>query len=111
MIFISTITRQRIHQVLEEAWKLFEKGKRSISTKKLNDYLIEITTKNLPPSYGGRLVKIKYATQVSCEPSVIALYTNFPDKIKISYVRYLENQIRKFFDFRGIPLFLSFRRK
>ena len=111
MIFISTITKQRIHQVLEKAWKLFEKGKRFISTKKLNDCLIEITRKNPPPSYGGRLVKIKYATQVSCEPSVIALYTNFPDKIKISYVRYLENQIRKFFDFHGIPLFLSFRRK
>ncbi len=111
MIFISTVTKQRIHQVLEHAWKLFEKGKKSVSTKKLNDCLINIIAKNPPPSDAGRTVKIKYATQVSCEPSVIALYSNFPDKIKVPYTRYLENQIRKFFDFNGIPLFLSFRKK
>ena len=111
MIFISTITKQRIHKVLVEAWELFQKGKRSISTKKLNDYLIEIIAKNPPPADAGRVVKIKYATQVSCEPSVLAFYTNFPDKIKVPYIRYLENQIRKFFDFQGIPLFLSFRKK
>ena len=111
MIFISTITKQRIHKVLAEAWELFQKGKRSISTKKLNDCLIEIIAKNPPPADAGRVVKIKYATQVSCEPSVLAFYTNFPDKIKVSYIRYLENQIRNFFDFQGIPLFLSFRKK
>ena len=66
--------------------------------------------KNPPPTDAGRAVKIKYATQVSCEPSVIAFYTNYPNKIKVSYARYLENQLRKVFDFKGIPLFLSFRK-
>jgi GTP-binding protein len=111
MIFISIITKQRIHQVLEKAWEIFQRGQRTISTKKLNDSLIEIIEKNPPPSESGKVIKIKYATQVSSEPSVIALYTNFPDKIKTSYIRYLENQIRQYFNFQGIPLFLSFRKK
>ena len=111
MIFISTITKQRIHQVLEKAWEIFQRGQRTISTKKLNDSLIEIIEKNPPPSESGKVIKVKYATQVSCEPSVIALYSNFPDKIKTSYVRYLENQIRQYFNFQGIPLILSFRKK
>ena len=73
--------------------------------------MIKIIEKNPPPAEQGKLIKIKYATQVSREPAVIALYTNYPDKIKISYQRYIENQIRKVFDYNGIPLVLSFRKK
>ena len=111
IIFISTITKQRIHLVLESAWEVFNRGKNVVSTRSLNDNLIKIIEKNPPPTEQGRLVKIKYATQVSKEPAVIALYTNYPDKIKVSYKRYLENQIRENFNYKGIPLALSFRKK
>jgi GTP-binding protein len=111
MIFISTLTKQRIHQVLQTGWDVYQKGKNVVSTSKLNDNLIKIIEKNPPPAEQGKLIKIKYATQVSREPAVIALYTNYPDKIKISYQRYIENQIRKVFDYNGIPLVLSFRKK
>ena len=111
IIFISTITKQRIHLVLESAWEVYNRGKNVVSTRSLNDNLIKIIEKNPPPTEQGRLVKIKYATQVSKEPAVIALYTNYPDKIKVSYKRYLENQIRENFNYKGIPLALSFRKK
>lgn len=111
IIFISTITKQRIHLVLESAWEVFNRGKNVVSTRSLNDNLIKFIEKNPPPTEQGRLVKIKYATQVSKEPAVIALYTNYPDKIKVSYKRYLENQIRENFNYKGIPLALSFRKK
>ena len=111
ILFISTLTKQRIHRVLEVAWDVYSRGRKMISTKKLNEVLSKILSKNPPPSEHGKAIKIKYATQVSFEPLVIALYVNYPKKIKTSYKRYMENQIRKNFDFMGIPINLSFRRK
>ena len=111
ILFISTLTKQRIHRVLEVAWDVYSRGRKMISTKKLNEVLSKILAKNPPPSEQGKAIKIKYATQVSFEPVVIALYVNYPSKVKTSYKRYMENQIRENFDFLGIPINLSFRRK
>ena len=111
ILFISTLTKQRIHRVLEVAWDVYSRGRKMISTKELNEVLSKILAKNPPPSEQGKAIKIKYATQVSSEPVVIALYVNYPKKVKTSYRRYMENQIRENFDFMGIPINLSFRRK
>ena len=111
ILFISTLTKQRIHRVLEVAWEVYIRGIEKISTKKLNEVLSKILAKNPPPSEQGKAIKIKYATQVSFEPVVIALYVNYPKKVKTSYRRYIENQIRENFDFMGIPINLSFRQK
>ena len=82
-----------------------------ISTRKLNDVLEKIIAKNPPPAEQGKIIRIKYATQVSRNPAVIALYLNYPNLIKTSYQRYLSNKLRKYFDFFGIPVTLSFRKK
>ena len=111
ILFISTLTKQRIHRVLEVAWEVFSRGREMVSTKRLNEVLSKILAKNPPPSEQGKAIKIKYATQVSLEPVVIALYVNYPKKVKTSYKRYIKNQIRENFDFMGIPINLSFRRK
>ena len=111
ILFISTLTKQRIHRVLEMAWEVYQRGKNLMPTKKINDVLSRLLVKNPPPSEHGKSIKIKYATQVSTEPAVIALYSNYPKKIKTSYRRYVENQFRKNFDLTGIPIHLSFRRK
>ena len=111
ILFISTLTKQRIHRVLEVAWDVYSRGRKMISTKELNEVLSKILAKNPPPSEQGKAIKIKYATQVSSEPVVIAFYVNYPKKVKTSYRRYMENQIRENFDFMGIPINLSFRRK
>ena len=111
ILFISTLTKQRIHRVLEMAWEVYQRGKNLMPTKKINDVLSKLLVKNPPPSEHGKSIKIKYATQVSTEPAVIALYSNYPKKIKTSYRRYVENQFRKSFDLTGIPIHLSFRRK
>ena len=111
ILFISTLTKQRIHRVLEVAWEVYQRGKNILPTKKINEVLSELLLKNPPPSEHGKSIKVKYATQVSTEPSVIALYANYPKKIKTSYRRYVENQFRKNFDLIGIPIHLSFRRK
>ena len=111
ILFISALTKQRIHRVLEVAWGVYEKAQKKVSTKNLNKVLEKIIYKNPPPAEQGKSIKIKYATQVSKEPAVVAMYTNYPKKIKVSYQRYLENQLRNEFDLIGIPIMLSFRRK
>lgn len=111
LLFISALTKQRIHRVLETAWTVFERSQNMISTKKLNEALDRIIAKNPPPAEQGKVVRIKYATQVSRNPAVIALYVNHPKLVKTSYKRYLENRIRDQFDFHGIPVKLSFRKK
>ena len=111
VIFISALTKQRIHRVIEVALEVYKRGKCFISTKNLNELIAAIIKKKPPQSEDGKQIQIKYVTQVSCEPTIIALYTNYPKKIKTHYVRFLENQFRENFDLKGLPVILSFRRK
>ena len=111
LLFISALTKQRIHKVLETAWAVYDRSQNLVSTNKLNDALDRIISKNPPSAEQGKVVRIKYATQVSRNPAVIALYVNHPKLVKTSYQRYMENQLRQHFDFNGIPVKLSFRKK
>ena len=111
ILYISALTKQRIHKVLEVSWSVFSRIKNKIPTNKLNEKLKLIINKNPPPAERGKSIRIKYATQVSEEPFVIALYLNFPNLVKISYKRYLENRIREKFDLLGVSIKLSFRKK
>ena len=111
IIFISALTKQRIHRVLEVALDVHSKAIKKISTNKLNELLKKILIKNPPQSENGKQIQMKYVTQVSTEPTVFALYTNYPKKIKTHYARYLENQFRKNFDLQGVPIIFSFRKK
>ena len=111
LLFISALTKQRIHKVLETAWAVYDRSQNLVSTNKLNDALDRIISKNPPSAEQGKVVRIKYATQVSRNPAVIALYVNHPKLVKTSYQRYIENQLRQYFDFIGIPVKLSFRKK
>ena len=111
IIYISALSTKGIHKVLEEAWKVYKRGKEFLSTKKLNTVIKKITEKNPPIAIQGRNIKIKFAAHVSCEPSVIAFYLNHPKLIGTTYKRYLENQLRLNFQLNGIPFKLSFRKK
>ena len=111
IIFVSALTKQRIHRVLEVALAVYARTKKKISTNKLNELLKQLLTKNPPQSEHGKQIQIKYVTQVSTEPSVFALYTNYPKKIKTHYIRYLENKFRENLDLEGVPIIFSFRKK
>ena len=111
IIFISALTKQRIHRVLEVALEVYARSIKKISTKKLNELLKKLLNKNPPQSEHGKQIQIKYVTQVSTEPTIFALYTNYPKKIKTHYIRFLENQFRENFDLAGVPIIFSFRKK
>ncbi|MBF0154382.1 MAG: ribosome biogenesis GTPase Der [Magnetococcales bacterium] len=83
---------------------------RRISTGILNRWLAGVLERHPLPRHAGHPVKIRYMSQVSVAPPTLLLYANHPDEIHATYRRYLENQLRKEFDFAGAPVRLLFRR-
>ncbi|MBN2805213.1 MAG: ribosome biogenesis GTPase Der [Prolixibacteraceae bacterium] len=111
IIFTSVITKQRVLKAFEVAMKVYENRKNKIKTSELNERLLEAIEMYSPPSVKGKVVKIKYVTQLPSATPVFAFYCNLPQYIKDPYRRYLENKIREFFDFEGVPFTIVFRQK
>ena len=78
-----------------------------LSTATLNTWLADAVADTPPPTYRGRSVKVRYATQVSAGPPTFRLFTNAP--LEPTYLRYLERRLRERFGFAGTPLRLGFR--
>ena len=112
VVFTSVKEKQRILRVLEEAEKVFQNRKRTISTHELNEVMLAAIARHHPPTYRGRIVRIKYVTQVKgAKVPTFLFFTNHPQHIIESYKRYLENQLRANFDFTGTPIHVFFRKK
>ena len=111
ILFISALNKQRIHKALETAMEVFENRKQKIATSRLNEVMSAAIEKTPPPSIKGKYVKIKYVTQLPTHSPTFAFFCNLPQYIKDPYKRYLENQMRKTFDLKGVPIRLIFRKK
>lgn len=111
ILFISALTKQRIHNVIELAMKVYQNRAQRIPTGKLNDIMLEAIEAYAPPTYKGKYVKIKYVTQLPTPTPVFAFFANLPQYIRDPYKRYLENKLRESFDFTGVPITLVFRDK
>jgi len=111
LITISAKSGQRVHKILDEVVKIYERYKQRIPTSKLNEVLKIAMSRHHVPSYNGAVVKIKFATQYQTKPPKIALIANRPDGIHFSYIRYLANFLRENFDFEGVPLDIVARKR
>ncbi len=111
VLFISATSKQRIFKAIETALEVYDRRKQKIKTSALNDYMLKAIEKHPPPSRKGRFIKIKYVTQLPSTTPSFAFYCNYPDYIARSYKNYLENQLRKHFDFLGVPITIQFRKK
>ncbi len=111
IVFTSVITKQRIYKVLDVAMEVYENRRRKIPTSKLNEVILKAIEEHHPPAVKGKFIKIKYATQLPTYAPSFALFCNLPQYIKESYKRYLENNIRKNFNFSGVPIQIFFRDK
>ncbi|MEZ4921892.1 MAG: ribosome biogenesis GTPase Der [Crocinitomicaceae bacterium] len=111
IIFTSTITKQRLHKVLEKAMEVNENRTQKISTSKLNDFVLDIVKRNPPPSVKGKYIKIKFATMLPTHAPSFAFFCNLPQYIKDPYKRYVENRLRENFNFEGVPIRIFFRKK
>lgn len=111
VIFISALEKTRIFKAMETALEVYENRKRKVPTSKLNDVMLKAVQAHHAPVVRGHAIKIKFVTQLPTAVPSFAFFCNFPDDIKTPYRNYLENQLRKSFDFSGVPVRLFFRKK
>ncbi len=111
ILFISALTKQRVYKAIETAVDVFEKRKKRVSTRKLNDVMLPIIENNPPPANKGKYIKIKFCTQLPTQTPQFAFFANLPQYIKDPYKRFVENKLREAFDFKGVPIVIYFRKK
>ena len=111
IIFMSVLNKQRIFKAIETAVKVYENRSRRIKTRELNDIMLPIIENYPPPSNKGKYVKIKFCTQLPTPQPQFAFFCNLPQYVKEPYKRFLENKLRKQFDFNGVPITIYFRKK
>ena len=110
-LYISAQTGLRVDKVVDYADEAYASASKRISTGTLNDVVSEAVAMNEPPTSSGRRLKIYYATQAETNPPSFVFFVNDDTLVHFSYRRYLENYLRKSFDFSGTPIKLTFRRK
>jgi GTP-binding protein len=109
ILFISVKSGQRVDQVMPLALKVQEERLARLTTGQLNRILQEAQDNHAATSSSGRSLRIYYGTQVRSDPPTFMLYCNDPKLAHFTYVRYLENQIRKVYPFSGTPIRLVFK--
>lgn len=111
IIFTSVIEKQRIQKILEKIREVYENRKRRIQTARLNEIMLEAIDRFSPPSVKGKNIKIKYVTQLPTPYPSFVFFGSNSKYVKDSYKRYLENQLRKNFEFTGCPVRVYVRDK
>ncbi|MBQ8982965.1 MAG: ribosome biogenesis GTPase Der [Lachnospiraceae bacterium] len=104
LLFISAKTGQRLPKLFETIDAVIENHSLRVATGVLNEIITEATAMKQPPSDKGKRLKIFYVTEVSVKPPTFVIFVNDKELMHFSYTRYLENQIRNTFGFRGTPL-------
>ena len=111
IIFTSVLNKQRIHKALQEALDVYKRRTQRIKTNALNEVMLPIIEQTPPPATKGKYIKIKYVQQLPTHAPTFAFYCNLPQYIKEPYRRFVENQMRKYFNFSGVPIQIFFRQK
>lgn len=110
-VFISAETGQRIGEIMKAVEFVLERTQTRISTGMLNSLIGDAVAITPPPFVAGRRAKFLYSTQVSTAPPTFALFVNNCDIVPSTYLRYLENCLRKSVDFTGTPIKLLLRNR
>jgi GTP-binding protein len=111
IIFLSALTKKRIHTLFPEIERVFGNYTRRVQTSVLNDVMLDAFFVNPPKMHNGGKVKLFYATQVASKPPTIVLFVNDENVLHFSYKRYLINRLRESFDFEGTPIKLVLRKR
>lgn len=109
-LFISAKTGQRVDKIIPLCEKLNENANRRVKTGLLNEVIFDSTRINEPPMKNGKKLKIFYSSQVATVPPTFVIKVNDPELVHFSYERYLENVLRKNFEFEGTPIKIYFRK-
>jgi GTPase len=104
LLFISAKTGQRMSKLFDMIDVVMQNQTLRIATGVLNEIVVEATAMHQPPADKGKRLKIFYTTEVSVKPPTFVIFVNDKKLMHFSYLRYLENQIRETFGFKGTPL-------
>lgn len=111
IVYLSALTRKRLHTLMPEVIKVYQNSTKFIATNLINDCIKDAYNLNLPPSYKGKRLKIYFCNQTMIQPPTFNIQVNNKSLVHFSYQRYLENKIRESFDFEGTPIVLKFKNK
>lgn len=111
VVFISALNRQRIYQALDTVLDVYNRLSEKIKTSALNEVLLPIIGATPPPGIKGKTVSIKYIQQLPSNSVCFAFFCNLPQYVSESYQRFLENQLREHFNFKGVPIRIFMRKK
>lgn len=111
IVFVSALTGLRVHKLLSLVLEVDTERRRRIPTHEVNEVLRELVGRAKPPHSQGRPVKFLYATQVGVAPPTFVVWSNLPEAVPESYLRYLHNGFRQRWGFRGVPLRINLRRR
>ena len=111
MLSLSAMTGQRVAKLFPLIDAVFAEGRRRVSTAQLNGFLQTVTRQHPAPMYRGGFVKFSFLVQTGVHPPAFIFFVNYPEGVTNSYRRYLENKLRQYFGFAGVPIRLHFRKK
>jgi GTP-binding protein len=111
MIFISALTGKRVDQVLPLALRVQEERLARLTTSQINKIIQRAQDMHPAPSKTGKALRIYYGTQVRSDPPTFMLYVNDPGLAHFTYLRYLENQIRKDYPYLGTPIRIVLKKR
>lgn len=111
IVFVSALTKRRVHTILPVINTVYENSQRRISTSVVNEVIQDAVMLTPPPSHNGRRLRILYVSQVSVAPPTFIVFVNEPELAHFSYIRYLENSLRRAFDFEGTPIHIMIRKR
>ncbi len=111
IVYLSALTKKRIHTLMPEILKVAENIKKEVKTSILNDMIQDAYRLNLPPTYKGKRLKIYFTSQTGIKPPKFTFRVNNKGLVHFSYERYLENKIRENFEYTGTPIVLQFKNR
>lgn len=110
-IFVSAKIKQRIAKAIDLVLRVYNERKKRIETSKLNGVLRKEIDRKPPAAVMGKYIRIYYCTQTDIEPPTFVFFSNHPELLQKTYLRYLENRIREHFGFTGVPLRIKVRKR
>jgi GTPase len=111
ILFVSVLNMQRIHKALETAVEVYHNRNRKVTTRELNEFMLPIIESNPPPMTKGKMIRIKFVTQLPTHFPAFAFFCSNPQYLREDYKRFLENKLREHYDFSGVPMEIYMRRK
>lgn len=110
-VFLSALKKQRIHKLKEMIIRVKNNINRKIKQQLLNELIVDMQSMQPAPSFNGGQLQIARAIQAESKTPTFIFFVNDVKFLHFSYKRYIENQLREYFDFLGTPINLIFKRR